>query len=179
MTERLPHRTSPFVDSPSDCNVFHIRIDQHGIWHYRGSPINRQELVCLFASLLTRQRDGSYWLITPGEAGRIEVEDVPFLAVKMFVAGQGQEQFISVRTNVDEIVTIDRSHPLRMATGPATGGPAPYVMVRNGLEARLSRAVFYELAAVGVEERDEEGLLFGVWSSGIFFPLGPVESIPP
>ncbi|VBB68796.1 FIG003620: Proteophosphoglycan precursor (Fragment) [invertebrate metagenome] len=155
---------------------FHIRIDRHGIWHYRGSPINRQELVCLFASLLTRQADGSYWLVTPGEAGWIDVEDVPFIAVEMFVAGHGRKQCVSLRTNVDEIITVDRLHPLRMTAGSASGEAVPYVTVRNGLEARLSRAVFYELVAVGVEEKREAGSLFGIWSSEAFFPLGRLDS---
>ncbi len=116
--------------------------------HYRGYKIHRQELVCLFASLLTRQADGSYWLITPEEACEIDVEDVPFIAVEMFLAGQGRKQCVSLRTNVDEIVTVDRLHPLRMTTNPSLGeGAVPYVTVREGLEARLSRAVFYEIVS--------------------------------
>ena len=154
-----------------DRRSFHIRIDRHGVWHYRGSPIHRQELVCLFASLLTRQEDGSYWLITPVEACGIDVEDVPFIAVEMFVAGHGRKQSVSLRTNVDEIVTVDRMHPLRMTQ--AVGESAvPYVTVREGLEARLSRSVFYELVAAGVEEQCDSGALFGIWSSETFFPLG-------
>ncbi len=153
--------------------LFHIRIDRHGDWHYRESKIHRQEIVCLFASLLTRQADGSYCLITPEEACAIDVEDVPFIAVEMFLAGQGRKQCISLRTNVDEIVTVDRLHPLRMTHNHSLGESAvPYVTVREGLEARLSRAVFYELVAVGVEEKCAAGSLFGIWSSETFFPLG-------
>ena len=172
-------RTGFGVDSLSECDfrAFYIRIDRHGVWHYRGSPIRRQELVCLFASLLTRQADGSYWLLTPEEACWIDVEDVPFVAVEMFVAGQGRKQCVSLRTNVDEIVTVDRLHPLRMTKNPVLG-EVPYVTVREGLEARLSRAVFYELVAVGVEEQCETDSLFGIWSSEIFFPLGRSEHDP-
>ncbi|KAF0113455.1 MAG: hypothetical protein FD149_2126 [Rhodospirillaceae bacterium] len=172
MTGRFFHRPGTDGRPVFTCDPFGIRIDRQGIWHYRGSPINRQELVCLFASFLARQPDGSYWLITPEESGPITVDDVPFMAVEMFVAGQGKKQFISLRTNVDEIITVDSLHPLRVSIDPGTSEPAPYVQVRNSLEARLSRAVFYELVAMGVEEQCAGRLSFGVWSSEIFFPLG-------
>src|SRR4051794_16501811 len=67
-----------------DCGDFDMRIDRNGVWHYRNSPIGRKELVCLFASVLKREPDGSYWLETPVERGRITVEDAPFVAVEMW-----------------------------------------------------------------------------------------------
>lgn len=66
-----------------DCGDFDIRIDRNGGWHYRNSPIGRKELVCLFASVLKREPDGTYWLETPVERGRIAVEDAPFVAVEV------------------------------------------------------------------------------------------------
>ena len=74
---------------PIDCGDFDIRIARDGTWFYRGSPINRLALVKLFASVLRRDADGSYWLVTPAERGRITVEDAPFLAVALTVAGKG------------------------------------------------------------------------------------------
>lgn len=78
-----------------------------------------------------------------------------------------------MRTNVDDIVIIDADHRLRVVTEDATGAPNPYVTVRNGLEARLSRSVFYDLVELACEERVGDATLIGVWSKGIFFPLGP------
>jgi hypothetical protein len=153
-----------------------IRIDRHGLWYYHGSLIERKEVVCLFASALTRDEAGGYWLVTSAEMGRIEVEDAPFLAVELFVAGEGAARLISLRTNVDEIVEMNAEHPLVVTTNPATGEPAPYVHLNRGLSARLSRAVFYELVAMAEPgDQQENRITFGVWSAGYWFPLGEVE----
>lgn len=159
-----------------------LRIDRDGGWHYRGSPIGRKELVCLFASVLTRQSDGSYWLVTPAEAVPISVDDAPFVAVEVFRNGSGPDQALSFRTNVDEIVTLGPDHGLRTeatedGTDIARGGEAtagtmpPYLMVRDGLEARLARPVYYDLVNLAVEEDVGGGRCFGVWSCGLFFRL--------
>ncbi|MBV8913822.1 MAG: DUF1285 domain-containing protein, partial [Acetobacteraceae bacterium] len=89
---------------PVDCGNLPFLIKRDGTWLYRGSPIGRRELVCLFSSVLKREADGSYWLETPAERGRIEVEDVPWLAVEMDWTGVGPNQVLSFRTNVDQVV---------------------------------------------------------------------------
>ncbi|CAA7615321.1 conserved hypothetical protein [Candidatus Terasakiella magnetica] len=160
---------------PEHCGDLGIRIDRQGRWFYHGSPINRKEMVCLFASVMHRAKDGTYLLITPGEMGRIEVEDVPFMAVEMFSAGSGCDKVISFRTNVDEMVTVDAQHPLRIVEDGGSGEPAPYVLVRKGLEARLTRSVYYELVAQGWEEDRGGDRVYGLWSSGTFFPLGRLD----
>jgi hypothetical protein len=154
---------------------FEMTIARDGKWFYHGTPIPRKEMVCLFASTLTRRADGSYWLITPSEEGQIEVEDVPFLAVEMFTCGSGRDAVFSFRTNVDEIVTLDHDHSLRIVCNK--DGAPPYLTVREGLEARLTRSVYYELVALGLEETVDGEHLYGVWSKGIFFPLGRLETV--
>lgn len=129
-------------------------------------------MVCLFASVMERRADGSYWLVTPEEMGTIAVDDVPFVAVEMFTCGSGRDKVVSFRTNMDEVVTVDADHGLRIAECNETGEPQPYVHVRDGLEARLTRSVYYELVAQGFEEKVDGEELYGLWSSGIFFPLG-------
>jgi uncharacterized protein len=161
---------------PRDCGHFDIRIDRDGSWFYQGTPIKRASLVRLFAGVLAREPDGAYWLVTPAERGRITVDDAPFTAVELTSDGAGPERVLSLRTNLDDIVTLDADHPLRVATDAASGEPRPYVLVRNGLEARLLRAVFYELVELGGEERVGDTTLYGVWSKGIFFPLGRLDA---
>jgi uncharacterized protein len=161
---------------PRDCGDFDIHIDRDGSWFYRGSPIKRTSLVRLFSTVLQRDAAGAYWLITPAERGRITVADAPFIGVELMRSGAGPDQELRVRTNLDDIVTIDREHRLRVATDSATGEPRPYVGVRNLLEARLARPVFYELVELGCEERVGDETLFGVWSRGTFFPLGRLEA---
>jgi hypothetical protein len=148
-----------------------MRIARDGTWFYRGSPIGRSALVKLFASVLRREQDGSYWLVTPAERGRIEVEDVPFLAVALTLQGEGREQQLIFRTNLDDIVTAGPDNLLRVETA-ASGSPAPYILVRDGLEARIARPVFYDLVELGREEPIEHTIQFGVWSMGRFFRLG-------
>jgi hypothetical protein len=156
---------------PIDCGDLAIRIARDGTWYYRGSPIGRPPLVKLFASVLRRESDGGYWLVTPAERGRIDVEDVPFLAVELTVEGEGRGQQLIFRTNLDEFVTAGPGNPLRVETA-ASGEPAPYILVRDQLEARIARSVFYELVELGTEEQVGNKIEFGVWSNEAFFSLG-------
>jgi len=153
-----------------DCGDLNMRIARDGTWFYHGSPIGRKPLVKLFASVLRREADGTYWLVTPVERGRVEVEDAPFTAVELAVVGSGQSQSLRFRTNLDECVEAGPERPIRVVPGDERSGPRPYVLVRDGLEALISRAVFYELVALAVpKSADSQGL--GVWSQGAFFPL--------
>jgi hypothetical protein len=159
-----------------DHGSFDIRIARDGTWYHRGSPIRRKELVCLFASVLKREADGAYVLETPVERGRIEVEDAPFLAVEMIWrdcdCGDGTpKQCLAFRTNLDEIVTANAEHPIIVHLDPTTREPRPYITVRPGLEAKINRAVFYELVALAEPETVDGRQVLGVWSEGVFFPI--------
>lgn len=163
--------------SPVDCGHLPFLIKRDGTWLYRGTPINRKELVCLFASVLKRDEDGGFWLETPAERGRIDVEDAPFVAVELDWTGEDSAQVLSFRTNVDEVVTAGPDHPIRIAHDLLTCEPTPYVRVRPGagrfgIEARIGRAVYYELVALGLPRWVNGRRMLGVWSSGVFFPLG-------
>ena len=147
-----------------------MRIARDGKWFYRGSPIGRLALVKLFSTVLHRKPDGSYWLTTPVENGVIEVEDAPFVAVELFRDGTGRDQTLKLRTNIDEVVTLDDAHPLRVEEN-AEGEPRPYIFVRRGLEARLLRPVFYEMVEIAEPDPAAPDSL-GVWSAGRFFRLG-------
>ncbi|MDB5317735.1 MAG: proteophosphoglycan precursor [Rhodospirillales bacterium] len=168
---------------PIDHGDYAIRIARCGTWFYRGSPIGRKPLVSLFASVLKREADGGYVLETPVERGRIEVEDVPFVAVELFwrdcpCPDTGRPvQCLTFRTNLDEMVTANAVHPIRVALCPTTREPRPYVLVRPGLEARISRAVFYELVALAQPETIDGRQVLGLWSEGVFFPIDdlPIE----
>ncbi len=157
-----------------DCGNFAIRIARDGTWFYRGSPIGRKELVCLFASVLRRDPDGAYILETPVERGRIEVEDAPFVAVEMWWRDCNGRSCLTFRTNLDEMVTADADHPIRVTIDLRTREPRPYITVRPGIEARISRAVFYELVALAQTETLDGRKTLGVWSEGVFFPIDEV-----
>ena len=166
---------------PVDCGHLPFLIKRDGTWLYQGSPINRKELVCLFASVLRREEDGTWCLQTPAERGRIEVEDAPFVAVELDWAGDGRHQILSFRTNTDETIAAGPDHPIRIAHDLFTCEPTPYLLVRPGagafpVEARINRATYYELVALSVPEWVGAKRMLGVWSQGKFFPLG---DLPP
>jgi hypothetical protein len=168
--ERRPARR------PVECGDLPFLIRRDGTWLYRGSAINRKELVCLFASVLKRDEDGSFLLETPAERGRIQVEDAPFVAVELDWVGVGRDQKLTFRTNVDELVTASAEHPIRIAHDILTCEPTPYLRVRGSrefpVEARISRAVYYELVALAEPCMCRARRMLGVWSDGLFFPLG-------
>lgn len=158
----------PPVDqwNPPFCGDIDMRIAADGTWYYMKSPIGRKPLVALFSSIL-RKDDDKYVLVTPVEKCGITVDDAPFVAVRMRIEGAGRTQVIIFETSVDDEVIVTASQRLRFETEPQTGGLKPYVKVRANLEALVARPLFYDLVTAGVTQGD----WFGVWSSGVFFPM--------
>lgn len=170
------------VRKPFECGALPFLIKRDGVWMYKGSPIRRKELVCLFASVLKRDEDGGFWLETPAERGTIEVEDAPFLAVELEWTGVGRDQVLTFRTNVDQLITAGPDHPIRISHDILTCEPTPYLLVRPGLgrlpvEARICRAVYYELVALAETEIVHGRTMVGVWSENKFFPLGEMPCL--
>jgi uncharacterized protein len=155
--------------NPPDCGDIDMRIAADGTWFYCGSPIGRAPLVQLFASIMRKEGD-RYVLVTPVEKVGIRVDDAPFLAVEMRVDDEADEQRLTLRTNVEDLVTVDGEHPLRFERGTSEG-LKPYVRVRGDLWALVKRALFYDLVALGRTERVENEDWFGVRSRGLFFPM--------
>ncbi|MEX2200369.1 MAG: DUF1285 domain-containing protein [Dongiaceae bacterium] len=171
-----PGQSQSGASEAESCGDFDIRIGADGTWYYRNSPIGRLPLVKLFASVMRREADGSYWLVTPVERGLIVVDDAPFTAVEVDASSGSEQQRLEFRTNLDDRVTADASHPIRIETDPATGEPRPYVLVRDGLEARILRPVYYQLVELGEFRKTASGETFGVWSGGQFFTLGEMRA---
>lgn len=161
--------------NPPWCGEIDMRIAADGTWYYCGSPIGRAPLVQLFSSILRKDGD-QYVLVTPVERVGIKVDDAPFLAVEMRVENEGPEQSLMLRTQVDDIVTVDAEHPLRFESGAAEG-VKPYVRVRGDLWALVKRALFYDLVALGGVKSWQGEEWFGVRSSGSFFPMRPASEI--
>ena len=154
--------------NPPFCGDLDIRIARDGTWFYLGTPIGRAGLVKLFSSILKREGD-AYFLVTPVEKVGITVDDAPFVAVDFEVAGEGAAQSITFTTQVEDTVTADPDHPIRVLRDPKTGEPSPYVEVRAGLEALIDRKSFYRLVDIGAHK---DGW-FGLWSGGAFFAVIP------
>jgi hypothetical protein len=162
--------------NPPFCGDLDMRIARDGTWYYLGTPIGRKPLVRLFASILKREGE-RYFLVTPVEKVGIRVDDAPFLAVDFTAEGAGRDQVLRFTTQVEDEVAAGPGNPLRFARDPATGAPAPYVMVRGGMEALIDRKSFYRLVELGVEETVDGVVQFGVWSGGAFFPIMPAGEL--
>ena len=152
--------------NPAHCGNSDMRIARDGTWYHQGSPIGRQEMVRLFATILRREPDGGYVLVTPSEKLTIEVEDAPFVAVEVKSEGEAAHRQLAFRLNTGELVVAGPDNRLRVET--REDGPHPYLLVRGGLEALVVRSVYYELAELALTEASDAP---GVWSGGIFFPM--------
>jgi len=172
-------RKLPPVDkwNPNHCGDSEMRIARDGTWFHQGSPIGRPAMVRLFSTILRREPDGGFVLVTPVEKLDIEVEDAPFTAVEMKAEGSDEDAKLAFRLNTGDLVTAGPDHGLRFAEGP--DGPRPYLHVRGGLEALVVRPVFYELAELALADGERPG----VWSDGAFFPIpfppASASSLPP
>lgn len=160
---------------PPFCGDLDMRIAADGTWYYLGTPIGRPALVRLFSSVLKREGD-EHFLVTPVEKVRIQVEDAPLQAVEMQVEGEGDARAIALRTSADDLVSVGPGHALRFERA-AKDGLKPYVHVRRGLWARLTRALTYDLLALG-EVREVGGeAQFGIAAGGLFHPALPASEI--
>ncbi len=162
--------------NPPFCGDLDMRIATDGTWFYLRTRIGRPALVKLFASVLKREGD-KYFLVTPVEKCGIQVDDAPFLAVELSIEGSAAERVLNFRTNVDDWVACGPSHALRFDPQASTGGIKPYLHVRRGLWAKVTRTLFLDLVELG-EEREFEGrAMFGVRSMGTFFPMASADQV--
>lgn len=162
--------------NPPDCGDIDMRIAADGTWFHAGTPIGRPALVRLFASVLTREGE-RYVLKTPGEKVGIRVDDAPFLAVEMAREDGPDGPVLVFRTNLDDLVRCGEGHGLRFVAGGEPGVFIPYVHVRRGLDARLTRALFLDLVEEG-EVRDVSGIpMFGIASGGCFYAIMPAGEL--
>lgn len=160
---------------PDYCGEMDMVIRRDGSWWHEGARIGREKLIRLFARILRKDADGETYLVTPVEKIRITVEAAPFLAVRVDAQGDGKDQRLAFLTNMDDAVVAGPEHPIRVEIGP-DGEPDPYVHIRGRLEALITRAAFYDLVEHAVPGEDDTGApVMGVWSRGVFFPLGPAQ----
>jgi len=168
LQKAIDERRLPPVDQwhPHNCGHSGMRIARDGTWYHEGSPINRPAMVRLFSTVLRREADGSHVLVTPVEKLEIEVETTAFRAIEMQTEGVGPDRRIAFKLDSGDAVIVGPDHPLTLVA--AENGPSPRLAVRHGLEAELTRSVYYELAEIALAEGHDPP---GLWSEGKFFPL--------
>ncbi|MFN3580340.1 MAG: DUF1285 domain-containing protein [Pseudomonas sp.] len=148
-----------------------MRITRDGSWYHEGDLISRKALAQLFASILRLDDDGRYYLVTPAERWGIQVDDKPFVATRMQVQGQGEEQRLTFTSNLEDSAEAGPDHPIRVEIDAQTQEPSPYILMRSNLEALINRNLFYELVELAVEKEYNGKTCLGVWSAGVFFPI--------
>lgn len=168
LQQHIDERRLPPVEkwNPSHCGHSGMRIAADGSWYHNGTRIDRPAMVRLFSTVLRREPDGSHVLVTPVEKLSIDVDRTAFRAVEMRSEGSREDRRIGLSLDSGDAIIVGRDHPLRLVK--TDSGPAPRVGVRHGLEAELSRPIYYELAEIALAEGSEPA---GVWSEGCFFPL--------
>ncbi len=139
----IDERRLPPVETwnPERCGHSEMRIARDGTWYHQDAPIRRAAMVRLFSTVLRREPDGRHVLVTPAEKLDIEVESTAFRAVEMKHEGEGRYQRIAFALNSGDAVILGFDHPLRIIE--TEYGPSPRLLVRHGLEAELTRSVYY------------------------------------
>jgi len=162
--------------NPPFCGDLDMRIASDGTWFYLKTPIGRPALVKLFASVLKREGE-KYFLVTPVEKCGITVDDAPFLAVEVKIDESPRGRVLQFRTNVDDWVACGADHTLRFEPEAATGGLKPYLHVRRNLWAKVTRALFYDLVALGEDREIDGNRMFGIASDGEFFVMAAADTL--
>ncbi|PCJ36231.1 MAG: proteophosphoglycan precursor [Cellvibrionales bacterium] len=169
---QLKGRGLPPVEkwNPALSGDIDIRITRQGVWFHEGGEIKRQPLVKLFSSILKREND-DYFLVTPEEKWRIQVEDVPFFITGLSIEQKGHDQALVFSSTTDDQIIAGEDHPVRVVVDTVSGEPSPYILLRGGMEGLISRNVYYQLADISEARQIDGQEVFGVRSMGAFFPL--------
>lgn len=158
--------------NPPLCENVEMKIDREGRWFFMNSPIGRERMVELFSKVLRLDEDGEYYLVTPVEKIRIEVEERPFLIIDYQLIKKDEKQVISFETNTKDIFFLDKDHPINVKTNPKTGEPKPYVLVRSNLEGIISRNIYYKLIELAETKKVEGEQILVLKSDNQDFEIG-------
>ncbi|RUO52260.1 DUF1285 domain-containing protein [Pseudidiomarina homiensis] len=148
---------------PQYCGEIPLHIDANGKWFYQNSPIGRERLVKLFASVLVCE-NGEHFLVTPVEKVKISVADAPLLIVAWQQINNEQGSVIQVTTNVDTQYPLSDDYPLLVKD------QVPYVQLDHGLLAKVARTVYYQWAELAT--LDEASQTLQITSGDCAFTLG-------
>ena len=168
LAKLIGERSTPPVDrwNPDHCGNSDMRIAADGTWFHMGTPITRPAMVRLFSTVLRREPDGSHVLVTPVEKLSILVEVTAFRAIAMTNEGERDQRRLAFELDSGDAVILGPGHPLSVIDDRQ--GPSPRIAVRHGLEALITRPLYYELAEIALAEGHDPP---GIWSDGAFFAL--------
>ncbi|WP_442793130.1 MULTISPECIES: DUF1285 domain-containing protein [unclassified Psychrobacter] len=155
-------------------------IKANGEWWHEGGHMTRESLVNLFATVLWKEeQDGviEYFLKTPVQKLRIQVEDVPLLINDVGIITEGDMRWLEFTTTTGDVVRLDEKHPITLATYQPKDSRLqdnkheetpvrPYMPIRNGLTALIGRNTFYHLTEIGELTQQEDETILTLQSGG-------------
>ena len=122
---------------------FPIKIKSNGEWLYKNNLIKKKALIKLFSSVLVTDDKGNFYLETPAEKGKIEVEDAPFIITNFEVRDLKENQEIIFKTNIEEEIILGKKNPLFYKKYKKNF--IPYIVIRKNIHAKILRSVYYQL----------------------------------
>ena len=94
----------------------------------------------------------------------------------MFVKSEGSLKYIYFTTNVDNILTVGIKNPIWLEKKKNKDELIPYVLVKKGLIAKISRPVYYQLMEL-LDIKNIKNIMYnGVYSGKDFFILDQSSS---
>ena len=176
---------------PEQVEDMDLTIKANGEWWHEGVHMTRQSLVNLFATILWKEENEGkveYFLKTPVQKLRIQVEDAPLLINDVGIVDEDDKRWLEFTTTTGDVVRLDDEHTISLRAYIPEDDTSninassiydndndkneenkplesdtqvrPYMMVRNNLHALIGRNAFYHLTEIGeLTERGGETIL--------------------
>mgnify|MGYP001440046150 FL=1 len=122
---------------------FPIKIKSNGEWLYQNTIIKKKALIKLFSSVLVADGKGNFYLETPAEKGKIQVEDSPFIIISFDIKSLNKNQEIIFKTNIGEEIILGKKNPLFYRKYKKSF--VPYIVIKKNINAKILRSVYYQL----------------------------------
>ena len=122
---------------------FPIKIKSNGEWLYQNTIIKKKALIKLFSSVLVADGKGNFYLETPAEKGKIQVEDSPFIIISFDIKSLNKNQEIIFKTNIGEEIVLSKKNFLFYKKYKQSF--IPYIVIRKNINAKILRSVYYQL----------------------------------
>ncbi|MGB6926224.1 DUF1285 domain-containing protein [Psychrobacter sp.] len=123
-------RAIPPLDKwhPEDIADMDLVIKANGEWWHEGGQMTRESLVNLFATILWKEENNGvteYFLKTPVQKIRIQVEDAPLLINDVGIVHEDNVSWLEFTTTTGDVVRLDDEHRITLqAYNPKDNDPA-------------------------------------------------------
>lgn len=159
-----------------------LTIKANGEWWHEGGLMTRQSLISLFATVLWKEENNGvteYFLKTPVQKLRIQVEDVPLFINDVGIVSEDGVNWLEFTTVAGDVVRLDDAHPIELRSYNPSDAQEdvekeqirPYMLVRNGLMALIGRNTFYHLTEIGQLTEQGDNVILTLESGGRSYQL--------